>query len=73
MEKRFEKIDLPVADLLIFKLEDDSRIAIRPSGTEPKIKFYISVNESLESNEGWYTKEPKLDLKIETIIKGIGL
>tara|TARA_A100001015_G_scaffold277258_1_gene336269 strand:- start:12063 stop:13772 length:1710 start_codon:yes stop_codon:yes gene_type:complete len=73
MEKRFEKIDLPVTDLLIFKLEDDSRIAIRPSGTEPKIKFYISVNESLESNEGWYTKEPKLDLKIETIIKGIGL
>ena len=73
MEKRFEKIDLPVTDLLIFKLEDDSRIAILPSGTEPKIKFYISVNESLESNEGWYTKEPKLDLKIETIIKGIGL
>ena len=73
MEKRFEKIDLPVTDLLIFKLEDDSRIAIRPSGTEPKIKFYISVNESLEANEGWYTKEPKLDLKIESIIKGIGL
>ena len=37
------------------KKNEDCRIYIRPSGTEPKIKFYISVNESLESNEGWYT------------------
>ena len=73
MEKRSEKIDLPIADLLIFKLEDDSRIAIRPSGTEPKIKFYFSVNDTLESNEYWHTKEPKLDSKIDAIIKGIGL
>ena len=73
MEKRSEKIDLPIADVLIFKLEDDSRIAIRPSGTEPKIKFYFSVNDSLKSNEDWHTIEPKLDSKIESIIKGIGL
>ena len=73
MEKQSEKIDLPVADVLIFKLEDDSRIAIRPSGTEPKIKFYFSVNDTLELYEDWHTKEPKLDAKIESIIKGIGL
>ena len=72
-EKQSEKIDLPVADVLIFKLEDDSRIAIRPSGTEPKIKFYFSVNDTIESYEDWHTKEPKLDAKIESIIKGIGL
>ena len=73
MEKQSEKIDLPVADVLIFKLEDDSKIAIRPSGTEPKIKFYFSVNDTIESYEDWHTKEPKLDAKIESIIKGIGL
>ena len=40
-ENRTEKIDLPVADVLIFILEDHSKIAIRPSGTgKPKIKFW---------------------------------
>lgn len=73
LDKRSEKIDLPVADVLIFSLEDDSKIAIRPSGTEPKIKFYFSVNDTLGENEDWDTVEPRLDQKIATIIKGIGL
>ena len=72
-ENRTEKIDLPVADVLIFILEDHSKIAIRPSGTEPKIKFYFSVNEKLEQNEEWDVMESQLDQKIETIVKGIGL
>ncbi len=72
-ENRKEKIDLPVADVLIFILEDHSKIAIRPSGTEPKIKFYFSVNEKLEQNNEWDIMESQLDKKIETIVKGMGL
>lgn len=40
-----EKIDLPSADVLKYKLADSSWIAVRPSGTEPKIKFYIAAND----------------------------
>ena len=72
-ENRTEKIDLPLADVLIFILEDHSKIAIRPSGTEPKIKFYFSVNEKLEQNNEWDIMESQLDKKIETIVKGMGL
>jgi phosphomannomutase len=73
LDKRIEKINLPVADVLIFTLEDDSKIAIRPSGTEPKIKFYFSVNDTLKEPEDWDTVELRLDQRIEKIIKGIGL
>jgi phosphoglucomutase len=44
------KIDLPKSDVLQFYLDDESKISIRPSGTEPKIKFYISVKQSLKSD-----------------------
>ena len=64
---------MPVADVLIFLLEDHSKIAIRPSGTEPKIKFYFSVNDTLDENEDWETMELQLDQKIANIVKGIGL
>ena len=73
LANRSEDIDLPVADVLIFILEDYSKIAIRPSGTEPKIKFYFSVINKLEQNEEWDVMESQLDQKIETIVKGIGL
>ena len=73
LENRSEDIDLPVADVLIFILEDYSKIAIRPSGTEHKIKFYFSVINKLEQNEEWDVMESQLDQKIETIVKGIGL
>ena len=73
LENRSEKINLPKADVLIFSLEDHSKIAVRPSGTEPKIKFYFSVNDKLHEDEDWNTVEFKLDQKISTLIKGIGL
>ena len=72
-ENRTEKINLPKADVLIFSLEDHSKIAVRPSGTEPKIKFYFSVNDKLHKHEDWDTLEFQLDQKISTLIKGIGL
>jgi len=73
LENRSEEINLPVADVLIFLLEDHSKIAIRPSGTEPKIKFYFSVNDTLDENEDWETVELQLDQKIANIVKGFGL
>ena len=72
-ENRLEEINLPLADVLIFLLEDHSKIAIRPSGTEPKIKFYFSVNDVLNENEDWETMELHMDEKITKIVKGIGL
>ena len=73
LENRSEKINLPKADVLIFSLEDHSKIAVRPSGTEPKIKFYFSVNDKLHEDEDWDTVEFQLDQKISSLIKGIGL
>jgi len=72
-EGRSEMLELPKADVLIYVLEDHSRIAIRPSGTEPKIKFYFSVNGVLDSDNQWSRLEVELEQKIDLLIKGIGL
>ncbi|MCU0369241.1 MAG: phospho-sugar mutase [Cyclobacteriaceae bacterium] len=60
-------IALPKSDVLQFYLEDGSKISVRPSGTEPKIKFYISVNTSLSSKEEFNIVNAKLDNKIKAI------
>ena len=44
-------------------------IAIRPSGTEPKIKYYISVNNNFDSNKSWFKQKKVLEQKIEIIKK----
>ena len=44
-------------------------IAIRPSGTEPKIKYYISVNNKFDSNKSWFKQKKVLEKKIEIIKK----
>ena len=50
MEKdKTEKIELPVSDVLQFILKDGTKISVRPSGTEPKIKFYVSTKGDLLS------------------------
>ncbi|CAI8429098.1 MAG: Phosphoglucomutase [Flavobacterium sp. SCGC AAA160-P02] len=61
-------IDLPKSNVLIYHTEDGTKIAVRPSGTEPKIKFYFSVQSSLETIENAIEKEQELDAKIERII-----
>ncbi len=63
------KIDLPKADVLLFHLEDGSQIALRPSGTEPKIKFYFSVQERVKEQLPWKKQQEKLDHKIDLFIK----
>ena len=62
------QIELPESNVLIFHTEDESKIAIRPSGTEPKIKFYISVKGKLPSANQYGETRKKLDMKIERII-----
>jgi len=60
-----EELLLEKSNVLQFYLEDGSKISARPSGTEPKIKYYISVNEHLPSREAYRAVESSLDKKIE--------
>ncbi len=66
-------IDLPKSNVLQFELADGTKISARPSGTEPKIKFYFSVNEPLVSVAKFHETEKILDDKIEAIIKDLKL
>ncbi|EZH74029.1 phosphoglucomutase [Aquimarina atlantica] len=66
-------IDIPKSNVLIFYTEAGSKIAARPSGTEPKIKFYISVQESLQTSADFTTVQQQLDGKIEAIKKDLQL
>ncbi len=68
-----ETIDMPKADVLIYYTEDGSKICARPSGTEPKIKFYISVKTELDSVENFTKVEQVLDEKIKNIITAMQL
>ena len=67
------KIDLPKSNVLIYQTESGTRIAARPSGTEPKIKFYFSVNSPLDSTKNAAEVEANLDAKIQRIIKEMKL
>ena len=64
-----EKImELPKSNVLIYHTEDGTKVAARPSGTEPKIKFYFSVQSPLDTVENAIEKEQELDTKIDRII-----
>ncbi|MGL2994712.1 phospho-sugar mutase [Flavobacterium sp. TSSA_36] len=66
-------MDIPKSNVLIYYTEDGSKICARPSGTEPKIKFYISVNTELEAIADFETVENILDQKIKNIIAAMQL
>ena len=68
-----EVLSIPKSDVLIYYLEDGSKICARPSGTEPKIKFYFSVNTALENANEISTAETFLDTKIKNIISEMNL
>lgn len=63
------KLTLPKSDVLQFYLADGSKISVRPSGTEPKIKFYLSVNAALSSKTEFDTVNKKLDQKLSLLQK----
>jgi phosphomannomutase len=67
------EINIPKSNVLIYYLEDGSKICARPSGTEPKIKFYFSVNGVLDTIENANSLEKELDNKIAGIISAMKL
>ena len=62
-------IDLPKSNVLIYETVEGTRMAARPSGTEPKIKFYFSVNGEMPDVKDAKKVEATLDAKIQSIIK----
>ena len=67
------KLNLVKSDVLQFYLADGSKISVRPSGTEPKIKFYFSVNTKLDSKDKFEETEKILDKRINDIISDMNL
>jgi phosphoglucomutase len=67
------KIDMPKSNVLQFVLEDLTCISARPSGTEPKIKFYFSVNEPLNNAADFERVNKELDEKIKAVISDMKL
>ena len=64
-----KEINLPSSNVLQFFLEDGSKISVRPSGTEPKIKFYISVKSELDRRENYNKVNDLLNDRISQILK----
>lgn len=62
-------INLPKSDVLQFFTEDGIKVSVRPSGTEPKIKFYFSMNEPLENINELTGVEQELDENLEQLAK----
>ena len=71
MTNEVEPLSIPKSDVLIYYTEEGSKIAARPSGTEPKIKFYVSVNSHLDSKEDFESTSKFLDEKIQAILKDL--
>ncbi|MDG2062263.1 MAG: phospho-sugar mutase [Flavobacteriaceae bacterium] len=68
-EKR--KLAFSPSNVLIFKLQDGSKIALRPSGTEPKIKYYFSVNREFNLKLSWKEQENILEKRLNDMISAI--
>ena len=66
-------IELPKSNVLQFILADGSKISARPSGTEPKIKFYFSVNTTLANAADFDKENAVLDNKVRGIIADMKL
>ena len=68
-----KSINIPKSNVLIYETEDGTRIAARPSGTEPKVKFYISTHAKLDRAENFKQVGKELDAKIEKILSELKL
>lgn len=71
-----EKTDLDfptTANVLQYFTEDGSKISVRPSGTEPKIKFYIEVRGEMKSREDYYTADAAANKKVEAVRASLGV
>lgn len=71
---RITKLDMPAtSNVLQYFTQDDTKVSIRPSGTEPKIKFYIEVHDTLEKAEDYDRKNEWADAKLDRICKDLGI
>lgn len=70
---RKEKIDMPRSNVVQIITEAGSKITARPSGTEPKIKFYISVHAPLENKQNFAARKNELDQHIDQIVGDLGI
>ncbi|WP_027076184.1 phospho-sugar mutase [Maribacter antarcticus] len=68
-----KEIDIPKSNVLIYETEDGTRIAARPSGTEPKVKFYISTNTNLDTAADYKKVNAALDTKVQSILSELNL
>ncbi len=66
-------INIPKSNVLIYETEDGTRVAARPSGTEPKVKFYISTNTKLDTAANYKAVAATLDAKIARILSELKL
>lgn len=66
-------LDLPKSNVLQFVLEDGSKVSARPSGTEPKIKFYFSLKAPFNGKEHYVQQVQEMEAKIATIRKELGV
>ena len=62
-------LNFPKSNLLIFESSNGTRVAVRPSGTEPKIKYYFSVNANLDTKNDFKIKDELLNKKINLLIE----
>ena len=69
-----EKLDMPAtSNVLQYFTADDTKVSIRPSGTEPKIKFYIEVRDNLKDAADYAAAQERADKKIEQLKKDLGI
>ena len=73
IDKTNEKILLPKSNVIEFESIDGCKIILRPSGTEPKIKMYISVHADLDNINEFKSVNIRLENKIKEIVKSIDL
>ncbi len=74
LEDRHETIDLPgTSNVLQFFTENGYKVSVRPSGTEPKIKFYMEVKVPMASKNEFYPANEKADAIIDGIVKDLGI
>ena len=65
--------EIPKSNVLIYYTQDGTKVCVRPSGTEPKIKFYISVKDSITSDADFKKKLESLEEKIQEVKKDLQL
>ncbi len=71
--KKEKEIQLPKSNVLQYITADGTKISMRPSGTEPKIKFYFSAKDELKNRDEFDAVNKKLDDKLDRIIKELAL